>query len=466
MTKVLANSQGKVCLLNGKAIESNGGGGDTITATNKTGADITAGDKVFINGSTGNYRLDRYYVKGEYYNKIYNGVTINESTGVASGFSATQYIEFTEPFSPLSYPWEAQFKFTTSGDVTTEQQIFQSCSGTGNAGRYGIGFSIIPSSKFAFFCSADNASWLFDLSGTYTVLANTTYYVKFGWTGTEYYLEYSLDGTNYTRDITYTSSTPVYSWLIYTYIGVYSTGSFEIPFFGTIDLSQTKITLNNVDWWVPDYSYSFSKALYPLFYRTTAIATLTNGFIGTGFSSNKDWRFYSFLEDFDASNFTLCMKIKTGTISSGDQNFLSGNLDLRVGGGHFRAWNGNNAVSLLECSANTTYYIKLYCNGTQRILYKSTDGVNWAHEEYAMSSALSGNSIYLVFGNNPYVSGYQFAGQIMFEEVYLLNANNVEVWRAVEKVRNPLITNTTLMGYATQSIANGSSGSVSILRNN
>lgn len=176
--------------------------------------------------------------------------SVNTDTGEVSGFSSSDYLMLPTAFSPSSNTWECILKIKTGSSVSSEQEFFHSCKGTGNSGRYGVAVCI-SSSKFGYFVSSNGSSWVFDLTGTYTVLADTTYWVKFGWDGTTYYLEYSTDGENYTRDISYTSSSSVYSSLVYTYFGVYSTSSMQNSFGGQIDLSGSSIKVNNSSWWNP-----------------------------------------------------------------------------------------------------------------------------------------------------------------------------------------------------------------------
>ncbi|MBQ3311682.1 hypothetical protein IJG72_06355 [bacterium] len=187
-----------------------------------------------------------YYVDCYKYNNFtkVGSPTVDEDTGLVSNFSTSNYLQLRNAFNPANNPWEVQVKFTTSSNVTTVQEILHSRKGTGSSGRYGIGLSI-DNTHFNFFCSSDGSDWLFDLYGTYTILTNTTYWVKIGWDGTEYYLEYSLNGETYTRDITNASTSGVYSPLTSSFIGVWNNGSFTNAFGGSIDLSETYIKVDN-----------------------------------------------------------------------------------------------------------------------------------------------------------------------------------------------------------------------------
>lgn len=248
MAKVLTNAQGKIYINQaGKALATETA--DIITATNNTGSAIIEGDKVWIEPSGNNYNLINF--RSAVYDNytIVGSPTVNTSTGVVSGFSASNYLTLPLSLNPADKPWEVKLKFTTSNDVNSAQGIFQTITAYSVNGQYGICFMIFEG-KLDLGVSIDGTSWLFDTRGTHTLSTNTTYWVKFGWTGTEYYVDYSTDGTNYTRDITENSTTPVYSSSNYTLLGIYS-WRVKDSFRGALDLSDCYITVNNSIWWNP-----------------------------------------------------------------------------------------------------------------------------------------------------------------------------------------------------------------------
>lgn len=200
--------------------------------------------------------------KDDYRDTILSGTIVGSLTnnnGILSNFSTNNYLRLLTAFNPSTSIWEVGMKFTTNNDnPQIAQQLFQSNINqtVASSNRYGICLGIRPqndqqgnSGKFDFFCSSTTNSWLFDIWGTHTILPNTTYWVKFGWTGTTYYLDYSLDGETYTRDISEQSTTPVYSSLVNTLIGIYLTVSLQHPFLGTIDMMNCYIKINNTIWW-------------------------------------------------------------------------------------------------------------------------------------------------------------------------------------------------------------------------
>ena len=229
-------------------IESITGCGEQVEAINNTGAVITSGDKVWIEPSGNNYNLVNF--RSAYSNfTVVGSLTVNTSTGVATGFSLNNYLQLPEPFNPGNQPWEVQVKFS-SDDVSQSPAIFHSMTYK-SGGIYGIVLDIWEG-KFELGISNNGNSWLFAQSGTYTPQSNTVYWVKSGWTGTEYYLDYSIDGTNYTRDITITSSTPAHQNNMVSVFGLFSWSPNAGRYLnGPLYLEDCYIKINGLEWWNP-----------------------------------------------------------------------------------------------------------------------------------------------------------------------------------------------------------------------
>lgn len=178
---------------------------------------------------------------------LYGNLSVNTTTGIVSDFSNnSNYLKLPTVFDPAGLPWEVSMKFTTVNDTTTKQVLFHSSPETD---RYGIVFQISGASGDGLFqldIGDSSSSWLWYASGTHSIQPNTTYYVKFGWTGTEYYMDYSFDGETYTRDISGTKSLPVRTPLNATYIGIYnySSSNKNDAMKGSIDLSQSYAKIN------------------------------------------------------------------------------------------------------------------------------------------------------------------------------------------------------------------------------
>ena len=166
---------------------------------------------------------------------------LTNNNGVFSGFNSTNTLNIPEKFQPDNTPWEMLFKITTGSDISTSQRIAQISSG------YGIHLGVM-SSKFRLWLSTNGSSWDLanDTTGTYTVLANTEYYVQVKYTGSAYTVSYSLTGEpdSFTQDISVTSSTPLNFSNGYPNIG----GSTS-PWLGSIDLNESFINVNGEQWW-------------------------------------------------------------------------------------------------------------------------------------------------------------------------------------------------------------------------
>ena len=159
------------------------------------------------------------------------------SNGVASGFSSSNYLQ-TNVSVELNKPFEIATKITTSSEIVPAKIIGLYPV----TGRYGI-VLYIKNNKFSIMMSHNGNGWEFDTDGlgSYEVLPNTTYYLKFYWDYNSYKLDYSLDGTNYINEHTINNNTSVVP-TTRGFIGVYQDNT--NPFNGSIDLNETYIKLN------------------------------------------------------------------------------------------------------------------------------------------------------------------------------------------------------------------------------
>ena len=168
------------------------------------------------------------------------------SNNILSNFSQTNYVRANTLFYPDTTTWEMNFLITTGSDVSSVQTF---CS----SGYYNI-LEIGISNDKHFLIEINGGSWV---KGTYTVLADTTYYVKVKYTGTQYILSYSLNGSTYTPDITYNMTTPLNleNKNPYIYYGKDYNDNIEI-FSGTIDLTGCNIIVDDYLIWqgVRDYN--------------------------------------------------------------------------------------------------------------------------------------------------------------------------------------------------------------------
>ena len=170
--------------------------------------------------------------------KIYNGLV--------SGFSSSNYLEVTPSFNVSSAQnWEVVYKIITSDKITTGQSV---CGHTGSSTADPIAITTNTSKHFALTVSSSTSSTFINaVSGTYTMLPNTAYWLKVTFDGSKYVLSYSLDGINFTEDVVKESTkVPYTSNLV---LGRQQGDSSEFPFLGTIDLKDCYIKIDGEIWW-------------------------------------------------------------------------------------------------------------------------------------------------------------------------------------------------------------------------
>lgn len=181
---------------------------------------------------------------------IYGSPTISE--GVVSGFSASNYLTFSDNFRPDTNTWEMLFKVTTGSELSESEEFVVAISnGFTHETRYGTRISIY-NGKFNFSVTYNGTAWDIPVetaTGVYDVQTNTTYYIKFEYDGSAYKLYYSLNGIDFIEDINIASSTPIYNSCTACLIGIWNNGSFVKPFLGSIDLSESYIKIDGEIWW-------------------------------------------------------------------------------------------------------------------------------------------------------------------------------------------------------------------------
>ena len=169
--------------------------------------------------------------------------TLTDNNGVVSGFGSSAFCIPNTNFYPSNKTWEMNFKITTGSNVTTRQFINSSSDCT-----YGPNEIKIESTKFSMNQSSNGSSGT-ETTGTYTVLANTTYWLKYEFTGSNYNFYYSLDGETYVKDITATSSTPILGYNKFL-LGIDRSGEgYASPFLGSIDFNECNIKINDQVVW-------------------------------------------------------------------------------------------------------------------------------------------------------------------------------------------------------------------------
>lgn len=287
MVKVLKTSQGKVLTLNGDVLTTNAivptgtlnitendtydvtnyasavvsvqGGGDIIEAINNTGATISADDKVYIAPlatpqSGANYEIVPvkttdtpsygFWSKGD--------VSVDLTNKEASSFSQYNYLEVPMVFD-YTQPWEFNICLQTGSSISSTQIIYFGSVSTFNDGGVLL---YIDENKFNI-CITDGytANYILYVNN-YPVSANTTYYVRIGWTGTEYYIRYSINGTDWTSETPVTSSVQAFQSCSSMRIG--SRANNSSSFQGKVFLDKTYFISNGEVVWQALYDGTWS----------------------------------------------------------------------------------------------------------------------------------------------------------------------------------------------------------------
>ena len=184
-------------------------------------ADITLSDKLNING---NYIIDAHDYPNRYI----------ANTGRC-------------PLNTMS-KWEVRTKFTYDrGSGGAMLFYFEEDSNNNYSPRL-----YMRGSQFVMYLSSNGTSWNLanGSTGSFTPVQGTTYYLKFGYTGSGYYAEYNTTGwsDSFTRAIWVGTSTRVkYNGTGLEFI---NSGSYTSDWiYGQLDLKETQLTLNNAVHW-------------------------------------------------------------------------------------------------------------------------------------------------------------------------------------------------------------------------
>lgn len=187
-----------------------GGGGDVIEAINNTGGSISADDKVYIAPlvtpqSDANYEIVPVKTNDTPSYGFWGAgdVSIDLTNKTANNFGSGNYLKVPMVFD-YTQPWEFNICLQTSNSISGEQYIYFGSTYTYAEGGLQI---YLYNNKFEIDCYSTDGN-IFDINN-YSVAANTIYYVRIGWTGTEYYIRYSTNGTDWTSETPITSSVQI-----------------------------------------------------------------------------------------------------------------------------------------------------------------------------------------------------------------------------------------------------------------
>lgn len=176
-------------------------------------------------------------------NVVGSPIVINN---VMSGFSASNYLILPNSFNvSQNKKWEIITKVTTGSTIEENASIFASI----NDGADALWLET-RSSKHWGLALTSGSGWTIanHAVGSYTVQTNTDYWLKLSFNGNAYSLSYSLDGVDYVTDITINSSTSIRTLPLA--VGIVKGGdAWKCPWNGSIDLSQSYITIDSDLWW-------------------------------------------------------------------------------------------------------------------------------------------------------------------------------------------------------------------------
>ena len=228
---------------------------------------ITYNNKDILKSFIGNKRVIKKYLNNkivygipdfaQYYNiqgydnyEVVGNPTITE--GMVSNFSSINYI--TVPaFSPSDNTWKIVTKFKLT-DTTTNQVIF---SNNYQPNRQ-IQLSVQNSKLKVYISTNGTSSNLANgVFGTYTISADTVYWVKFEFTGSAYIISYSVDGITWTTDIIINSTATLINVSNNMFFGKNTHPSFPEPLTSgsILYLNDTYIEVNGQYWFNGNSNY-------------------------------------------------------------------------------------------------------------------------------------------------------------------------------------------------------------------
>lgn len=401
---------------------------------------ITAQEQISIAGieSDHDYYIDKnkmyqlaavkrsYYKYGTELNASIVGNFARLDKGVASGFSTSQYLKVPTTFNPENNAWNLVLKFNI------KNLNYQYILGSSEATDYGAPL-VIGVGKYA----DANGKLLISISSTSyqgnTVLSiNTDYWVKVDFTGTVYNVYLSTTGEfNGEENLeTSISSAPLVS-ATNIVLGTYRDADGSI-LYGSIDLSQSYISINGERWWSGD-SY------------TKVGSWIDNGVVGR-FSSSNYTRLPFTFEGGSYNNWELVTKIKVNSYSNGPAilcvnssygifNYAittSGRVQLALSTST-DSWNICDDTGEKVLDLNTWYWYKAEFTGTAYNTYWSIDGKVWNLDSSVQKSTKLGNISALNFGIRTKNNDQILDGYIDMQKTYF-KANGVDVWHGTKVV--------------------------------
>lgn len=136
---------------------------------------------------------------------LVGNLKLNTTTGVLSNYAANNYATLPNIFYPENDTWEFCVKVVPTSFSSSCRAY---CLG---GSEYGYAALSLVNNKTRYWISGTGNSWDIASSknGTITLSANTTYWIRLKYTGTQYISEISEDGEVWVEDLVITNSNPV-----------------------------------------------------------------------------------------------------------------------------------------------------------------------------------------------------------------------------------------------------------------
>lgn len=328
------------------------------------------------------------------------------SNGVASGFSANNYLISSQNFNPDNNIWEICIKFNMfSSNGSASGLLFPSSSGNS------IALYITSDNILQFSLSSNGYSW--DIVSGYnlfTLNLNTDYKLKIKFTGFSYDV-YSYENNEWVIKASFISSVAIVNTKGIV-LGNTRPGT-NIPFNGSIDLVNSYIKINNTK-----YQFRF---IMPL--TVVGSPTITDSVV-SGFSNSN---YLTASKPSSITTFELNIKFSFSSLSS--YQFIFG--DNLYNGIQFQKNDDTNNTIRLRCSngssgyyidilpnplLNTNYIFNIKINGTTAIVSYQVEGQQIVTNTYALNYAP-------VFGTSKWIFGKRNPG--FDEPSYLLGSIDI-----------------------------------------
>lgn len=349
------------------------------------------------------------------YEKVGNPTIVD---GVASGFSASDYLQCQELTIQAGVPYEIATAIITPSD-DTQNGNSNSCGIIGARALHNgllYTFSNHPNPGcINFYGWQDNAGSV-DKAILFQLEHSTLYYVKYGYDGGRHaYVSVSQDKINWetkTRDYVPSSNTGVF------YIGALK--FFNSYFPGSIDLNETYVKVNGVPWFGP----GATKNLVP---GGTVVGslTVTDG-VASGFSSSKYIEYEKFTgynNDFEFNvDFTTASSVQDVAGLVLGRDYLYGGIMIRNKKARFagRTADGDTTFSVesgVTLTANTQHTVNAKREGNILTLTLYKNGILEDTSTGDLTGVtFSSNIASICIGRN---AGGSFNGSINLNNTYI-----------------------------------------------